>query len=276
MLSDLRIVMRFACVVAWALGTASAFGQAGTAPGPSAPSTAPDSPLPAFEVATIKPVVGGIAGFVTYSGGRMKCAFCNLDMLLIFAFDVQPYQIVGAPGWGHSADGYSIEAIPPDSSELRKLNLTSPTHALTNEQREMVQSLLIERFQLKFHRESKIGAVYVLTRGNGELKLHAPRDKDSSPGVWLASDGLVGQNASTALLAVRLSSILQRPVLDETGLSGSFDFKSAVLGNDAKAEYQDIVASILTSVQDMGLKLRSAKGPVETIVIDHIERPSPN
>lgn len=276
MLSDLRIVMRFACVVAWALGTASAFGQAGMAPRPSAPSTAPDSPLPAFEVATIKPVVGGIAGFVTYSGGRMKCAFCNLDMLLIFAFDVQPYQIVGAPGWGHSADGYSIDAIPPDSSELRKLNLTSPTHALTNEQREMVQSLLIERFQLKFHRESKIGAVYVLTRGNGELKLHAPRDKDSSPGVWLASDGLVGQNASTALLAVRLSSILQRPVLDETGLSGSFDFKSAVLGNDAKAEYQDIVASILTSVQDMGLKLKSAKGPVETIVIDHIERPSPN
>lgn len=276
MLSDLRIVMRFACVVAWALGAASAFGQAGMAPGPSAPSTAPASPLPAFEVATIKPVMGGIAGFVTYSGGRMKCAFCNLDMLLIFAFDVQPYQIVGAPGWGHSADGYSIDAIPPDSSELRKLNLTSPTHALTNEQREMVQSLLIERFQLKFHRESKIGAVYVLTRGNGELKLHAPRDKDSSPGVWLASDGLVGQNASTALLAVRLSSILQRPVLDETGLSGSFDFKSAVLGNDAKAEYQDIVASILTSVQDMGLKLKSAKGPVETIVIDHIERPSPN
>jgi uncharacterized protein (TIGR03435 family) len=140
----------------------------------------------------------------------------------------------------------------------------------------MLQSLLMERFGLKFHRESKIGAVYVLTRGNSELKLHAPKDKDSSPGVWLASDGLVGQNASTALLAARLSGILQQPVLDETGLSGSFDFKSALLGNDPKAEYQDIVASILTSVQEVGLKLKSAKGPVETIVIDHVERPTPN
>jgi uncharacterized protein (TIGR03435 family) len=118
--------------------------------------------------------------------------------------------------------------------------------------------------------------VYVLTRGSGELKLHDPKDKGSSPGVWMASDGLVGQNASMPLLAVHLSSILQRPVLDETGLSGSFDFKSAFLGVDPKAEYQDIVASILTSVQELGLKLKSAKGPVETIVIDHIERPSPN
>lgn len=253
-----------------------AVGQVNASPDPAAEATKTQSNLPAFEVATIKPAMGGIAGFVTYSGGRMKCAFCNLDMLLIYAFDVQPYQIVGAPEWGHHADGYSIEAIPPDSSVLRKLNLTSPTHALTKEQREMLQSLLEERFQLRFHRESKIGAVYVLTTGSGELKLHAPKDKDSSPGVWMSSDGLVGQNASMPLLVSRLSGILQQPVLDETGLSGSFDFKSAFLGNDPKAEYQDIAASILTSVQEMGLKLKSAKGPVETIVIDHVQRPSPN
>ena len=275
MLSDSRRGMRFACIVAVAMGAAGALGQAGGAPGPSATNTAAVSQLPSFEAATIKPALGGIAGFATSSGGRMKCAFCNLDMLLIFAFDVQPYQIVGAPDWGHH-EGYNIVAIPPDSSELRNLKLSSPTNALTSEQREMIQSLLIERFQLKFHRDSKIGAVYVLTRGSGELKLHDPKDKGSSPGVWMASDGLVGQNASMPLLAVHLSSILQRPVLDETGLSGSFDFKSAFLGVDPKAEYQDIVASILTSVQELGLKLKSAKGPVETIVIDHIERPSPN
>jgi uncharacterized protein (TIGR03435 family) len=275
MFSDLRIVMRFVCTVVLATGAAGVLGQAGTAPGSSATNTAAVPQRPSFEVATIKPAPGGIAGFMTTSGGRTKCAFCNLDMLLIFAFDVQPYQIVGEPDWGHH-QGYSIDALPPDSSELRDLKLTSPTRALTSEQREMLQSLLMERFQLKFHRDSKIGAVYALTRGNGELKMHAPRDKDSSPGVWLASDGLVGQNASMSLLAVRLSSILQRPVLDETGLTGSFDFKSALMANDPNAEYQDIVASILTSVQDMGLKLKSAKGPVETIVIDHIEQPSPN
>lgn len=265
---------RFAGVTALLLlaaASARAQGKAAAAPG------ATTSPvLPSFEVATIKPAMGGIAGFVTYSGGRMRCAFCNLDMLLIFAFDVQPYQIVGAPDWGHHSDGYSIDAIPPDSSELRNLKLSSPTNALTSEQRQMLQSLLMERFQLKFHRESKIGAVYVLTKGSGELKLQAPKDKDSSPGVWMASDGLVGQNTSMPLLAARLSDILQRPVLDETGLSGTFDFKSAALGDDPKASYQDIVASILTAIQEMGLKLNSAKGPVETIVIDHLERPSAN
>ncbi len=275
MFSDLRVVMRFACTVVLAMGAAGALGQASTAPGPSPTNTAAVPQPPSFEVATIKPAPGGIAGFVTSPGGRMKCGFCNLDMLLNFAFDVQPYQIVGEPDWGHH-QGYSIDALPPDSSESRNLKLTSPTHALTTEQREMLQSLLMERFQLKFHRESKIGSVYILTKGRGDLKLHDPKDKGSSPGVWMASDGLVGQNASMSLLAVRLSSILQRPVLDETGLSGSFDFKSALLDNDPKAEYQDIVASILTSVEGIGLKLNSAKGPVETIVIDHIEQPSPN
>lgn len=273
--SDLRIVVRFACTVVLATSAANALGQAGSAPGSSATNAAAVSQMPSFEVASVKPAPGGVAGFVTVSGGRMKCAYCNLDMLLIFAFDVQPYQIVGEPDWGHR-QGYSIDALPPDSSELRNLKLTSPTYALTTEQREMLQSLLMERFQLKSHRESKIGSVYVLTKGSGELKLRDPKDKDGTPGVWLSSDGLVGQDASMSLLAVRLSSILQRPVLDETGLSGSFDFKSDLLGNGPNAEYQDIVASVLTSVQDMGLKLKSAKGPVETIVIDHVEQPSPN
>lgn len=254
---------------------ASAVSQGTALPDLSADPAKAQSKLPAFEVATIKPAMGGTAGFVTYSGGRMKCAFCNLGMLLMFAFDVQPYQIVGELD-GDRHEGYSVEAIPPDSSELSKLNMAKPTIALTDEQRQMLQSLLIDRFQLRFHREHKTGPVYLLVRGSGELKLRAPKDKDDSPMAGLASDGLVGRNASMPLLAARLSSILQRPVLDETGLSGSFDFKSAALGNDPSAEYQDIVASLLTSVQGIGLKLKSAKGPVETIVIDHVNQPSPN
>jgi uncharacterized protein (TIGR03435 family) len=254
---------------------ATAAGQVNASPSPAVEAAKSQPKTPAFEVATIKPAMDGIAGFVTSSGGRMKCAFCNLDMLLMFAFDVQPFQIVGAPDWDRH-EGYSIEAVPPDSSNLSKLNLASPTNALTDEQRQMLQSLLMDRFQLRFHREHKTGPVYLLMRGSGELKLHAPKNKEDSSFAGLASDGLVGQNASMALLAARLSGILQRPVLDETGLSGSFDFKSAALGNDPTAEYQDIVASILTSVQGIGLKLKSAKGPLETIVIDHIERPSPN
>ena len=77
------------------------------------------------------------------------------------------------------------------------------------------------------------------------------------------------------LLAIRLSPYLGRPVLDQTGLEGSFDFKSEYpLPSDDQRP--DVVASIITSIQGIGLKLQAAKGPVETIVIDQAEKPSAN
>ena len=76
-------------------------------------------------------------------------------------------------------------------------------------------------------------------------------------------------------LAARLSRHLQRPVLDETGLIGSFDFKFDYSHDDPKSE-EDFIASIVASVQGIGLRLKSDKGPVETIVIDHVEKPSAN
>ena len=77
------------------------------------------------------------------------------------------------------------------------------------------------------------------------------------------------------LLAIRLSPYLGRPVLDQTGLEGSFDFKFEYpLPSDDQRP--DVVASIITSIQGIGLKLQAAKGPVETIVIDQAEKPSAN
>ena len=254
---------------------ACAVAQTNTSPESVAEAANSQSNLPAFEVATIKPAPGGIAGFSTSSGGRMKCAFCNLDMLMYFAFDAQSYQIVGEPDWGHH-EGYSIVAMPPDSSELSKLSLSSPTYALTDEQRQMLQALLIDRFQLKYHREHKIGPVYVLIKGKGTVRLNPPKDASASPRVWFPKEGLIGQNATMTLLATQLSANLQCPVLDKTGEKGSFDFKYEAGTQSSISDYSDFVASILTSVQEIGLKLKSAKGPVETIVIDHVERPSPN
>jgi len=74
-------------------------------------------------------------------------------------------------------------------------------------------------------------------------------------------------------LAARLSGYLDRPVLDQTGLNGSYDFKYEYATDDAAP---DVVSCIFASVQGIGLKLRSAKGPVQSIVIDHVERPSEN
>jgi uncharacterized protein (TIGR03435 family) len=75
---------------------------------------------------------------------------------------------------------------------------------------------------------------------------------------------------------VRLSRYFECPILDETGLKGSFDFKYQIVDYDPNLDKQDLVGSILTSLKGIGLNLKSAKGPVETVVIDHVERPSAN
>jgi uncharacterized protein (TIGR03435 family) len=199
----------------------------------------------------------------------------------MFAFDVQPYQVAGGPGWIHEA-AFSIDAEPPASSESARLNPPSPYSPLSEEQRLMLRALLIDRFQLKFHRENRTGQVYVLAKGSGALNLQPPKDVNGDPwvgsnaGGGLNGDGIAGQNISMPLLAVRLGRYLEHPVLDETGLKGSFDFKFQIPDYDQNQDAQDFVGSILTSLKGIGLNLKSTKGPVETIVIDHVEGPSAN
>lgn len=242
-----------------------------------------DLKLPEFEVASVKPnMKGGIAGFQTFPGGRIRCEYCRLEWLIMFAFDIQSYQITGGPAWMHEA-AYSIDAEPPASSESARHNPPSLYSPLDEEQRLMLQALLIGRFQLKFHRENRTGQVYVLTKGGGALKLKPPKDATLDP--WVGSivggggidgDGILGQNISMPFLAVDLSRYLEHPVLDETGLKGSFDFKYQIADYNPNLDMQDFVGSILTSLKGIGLNLKSNKGPVETIVIDHVERPSAN
>ena len=86
-------------------------------------------------------------------------------------------------------------------------------------------------------------------------------------------DCLAGVNESMSDLARRLSRYLGRPVLDRTGLSGSFDFRTEYRSDD---EHPDLITMILAAVQDLGLNLEASKGPIDTIVIEHAERPSAN
>ena len=143
----------------------------------------------------------------------------------------------------------------------------------------MLQSLLVERFLLKFHRETREGAVYLLVKGNKPLKLVDTKEKDAYPwagglrGGGISGDGLAGTNASMEVLAKSLSWHVGRPVLDRTGLTGSFDFRTEYRSDEARP---DVISSILASVQDLGLKLEASKGPVESIVIEHVEKPSAN
>ncbi len=237
---------------------------------------------PAFEVVSVKPSAmqnnnTGI-GLFTYPGGRIRANICGLDYLISEAFGMQLFQLAGGPRWIHE-DRFDIDAKPPANSPSSKANPNSPKLPPNAEQRLMLQALLADRFQLRSHRETREGPVYLLTRTNKELKLQPTQDPAAYPwvgsvaGAAIARDGLKATNATMALLTARLSSYLERPVIDRTGLQGAFDFEYRFSSNDPST---DVVTVIMASLQGLGLKLAAGKGPVETLVIDRVARPAAN
>jgi uncharacterized protein (TIGR03435 family) len=232
-----------------------------------------------FEVASVKPATSReVGGVYTYPGGRVAFRGCTLQYLMEQAFNVQAFQVSGGPAWMQD-ERYDIDAKPPASS---KSSQSMPPYAKAppnEEQRQMLQALLAARFELKYRRETREGPVYLLVKGNKASKLADSKDKDAYPwaggirGGMIVGDGLAGINESMEDLARRLSRYMGRPVLDRTGLSGSFDFRSEYFSDDARP---DVITMILACVQDIGLKLESSKGPVEAIVIEHAGKPSAN
>lgn len=238
---------------------------------------------PAFEVASVKPSnpVGGrmeINGFYTYPGGRIVCHGCTLEYLLEIAFDAQSFQIVGGPGW-MSSDRFEIEARPPASAKSVSANPVSSKAPPNTEQRQMLQTLLSDRFQLNARRDIKQGPVYLLVKGSKALRLEEPKVKSdfewvgSPKGGMITGDGIAGKSISMPVLAARLSRYLGSPVLDKTEITGQFDFRFDYVSGD---EHPDVISTILASVQGIGLKLEASKGPVETIAIDRADKPSEN
>jgi len=251
------------------------------------PQTRPASAgLPVFEVASVRPSSPderGVGVFYTYPGGRIVARGCDLKYLIMIAFNVQDFQISGDPDSISHDHGqrFDIQAKPPDSSLSAHWETGSAKIYPGPEERQMLQSLLADRFHLAVHRDTREGPVYVLSRGSGDLKLTPPKDKNEFPwaggigGGLPDGDGIHGINISMPELAKRLSSWLGRPVIDKTGMQGSFDFEFRSGENDSQSS-TDITDSILTSTKGIGLNLKSARGPVETIVIDHVEQLSPN
>ena len=236
---------------------------------------------PTFEVATVKPAdlmaqdrLG--IGLFTYPGGRIVANKCPLDYLIEQAFDLQRFQISGAPSWAHG-ERFNIEARPPASSKSSQSNPNNPKLPPNAEQRQMLQALLVDRFHLKYAIESKEGPVYLLVKTNRELKLTDTKDKNEYPwagsigGGAISGDGLRGINITMTQLAERLSPYMGRRVSDQTGLTGAYDFKFEYHGDDST---NDLISTILTSVQALGLKLETGKGPVKTLLIQSVDKPS--
>ena len=234
-------------------------------------------PSPAFEVATVKQTPTDVRepiGWFSYPGGRLVITNCSLRQIVQLAYGVDAFQLSGGPGWLEQ-DRWDITAKAPEGSEASKYIPKSFKSPPAPEALLMLATLLGDRFRLKFHTDTKEGSGYALVISSnkgvkfGETKDHeaysvvagAVSDDQDRPGLML------GINASMALLADRLAKIFRRPVLDQTGLKGEFDFKILFADND----------SLFSELQEqLGLKLVPAKAPVEHIIIDQAEKPSAN
>jgi uncharacterized protein (TIGR03435 family) len=220
-----------------------------------------------FEVASIKlhaDLVRSVG--VSISGARVTVSAMTLTNLVDYAYDVKFYQVSGGPNWAHS-DRWDISAKGEGDRILTR-----------DEVRKMVQVLLADRFQVRLHRETREAAVYALVvagKGGPKLKESAPDANSILHMGGTRTTRITTTKGSMDQLVTQLSAILDRPVLNKTGLTESYDYKlewapeGVAAGSDAP--------SIFTALQEqLGLKLESTKGPIETVVIDRAERPSAN
>jgi uncharacterized protein (TIGR03435 family) len=243
---------------------------------------------PEFEVASVKLNTSGAEPAVRVTPGRLTVQALTLNRLILVAYKVRGFQVSGASGWIDSGL-YDIDGKTDAGNDGDRMLL-------------MLQRVLEDRFGLKFHREIKDGPVYLLTRGKSAEKMQkadcVPRfdsrslvrrtgapeqpDANSCGGIDFKGNGpdrsLDGRGMPMEdqgglgfqSLAGQLSLLLDRPVLNKTGLEGLFEVHLHW------SSEQD-GPSIFTAVQEQpGLKLDSGRGPVEHMVIDHAERPSDN
>lgn len=247
------------------------------------------SRLPSFEVATIKPDNDpqSKTNFQIYSD-RFVAQHFSLSDLIEFAYHSKTVdQLVGGPSWKNS-DFFNVEARVGDA-EIAALKGAS-AEELMNQYRLMTQSLLADRFQLGVSFETEPLPVYALVVSGEGHKMKEVAENSTTAGRPFPMVRQTAPNKFTATdcTMIRLVDWLShfdelgnRLVVDETRLKGRYDFVLSGVtmgpaGVNASAP-EEATTSIFTALREqLGLKLESRKAPVEVLVIDHIERPSPN
>ncbi len=244
----------------------------------------PPAPRPTFdtfEVATIKPVEPDkkASRYITMQGNnRFIEKDYTLKLLIAAAYDLNPQTISGGPAWIGS-DHYDIAAVTPGDVRPNR-----------DQQMSMLRSLLADRFKLTFHREQKKFSIYVLSVAKNGPKLKKSMAAADDPAALISTVYpqrilLPARNASMGEFASLMQrAILDRPVVNKTGLSGKYDFDlewapdESQFGGDVPAASDDAPSPpFFTAIQQqLGLRLEATKGPVEALVVDTVERPSPN
>jgi uncharacterized protein (TIGR03435 family) len=246
-------------------------------PAPVVPMAA--DATPGFEVATIKPSAPDKPGIgIGLRGRNFSTLNTPLSYLITFAYGLHPRQIVGGPAWLET-EKYDLAGVPdkpgaPNDKQLKQ----------------MVQKLLADRFQLKFHREKRELSVFAITVGKGGPTLTASTNVSNGvPGLGFRGLGnLVVRNATIEDFAnLMQTSVLDRPVVDQTNLKGRFDFTLDWAPDETQfgamgvkvppSAENETRASLFTAIQSqLGLKIDAVKAPVDVLVIDHVEKPSDN
>jgi uncharacterized protein (TIGR03435 family) len=243
-------LLHMICIV---LTAATAFGQ---------------TPAPAFEVASIRPHAASVdapvlknpdVNPIRISGSRVDLKMIGLKGLVMAAYNVREYQVSGGPGWASGPDGLYDIAAKTEGDTAQSMDQI----------RLMLRSLLTERFHLKLRHESKQLPVYNLVIAKGGPKLKAVAgDAPPAPGM---------RRGSMDQLAALLSLMVDRPVIDKTGLAGIYEYSSGLTLLDMGAQDSaDVIARTLTTIQELGLKAQPSKAILEMLVIESAEKPSEN
>jgi uncharacterized protein (TIGR03435 family) len=230
-------------------------------------------------VASIKPSDPAHTIAIRRSGYRLETSNTSLQMLVAWAYDVYSDRLYGKPSWLDSVQ-YDIVANGPEGSRplRREPGQVSPLQ-------QMMRTLLADRFKLIIHRETRKLPMYALVaaKTGPKVRLTEPGDSMSQNPFSMPGRGrLIGTQVSAEMLAKVLSDQLSRSVQDRTALKGVFDFvlewepdTQSIGADDTPAPSAGVRTgpSLFSALQEqLGFRLEPRKGPVEILVIDHIER----
>jgi uncharacterized protein (TIGR03435 family) len=242
-----------------------------------------DPALPAFDVITVKPNSSGDPPSIDFDGGNFSATDFSVKMFVLFAYNLKDDQLFGIPKWANELR-FDMRAKVLDADP----NLLQ--HLSNDQKRQIEQTILTERFGLTFHRDTKVLPVYELVVDKGgprfqPSKVEAGQKGVNGLGVGSLHTNSHDGNADMTSTAVPISSLvnvlsrqMERVVVDKTGLAGRYDLNLSWSRDDGGTAATDQNSPpVLTAIQEqLGLRLRSAKLPVDTLVVDHVLLPSDN
>lgn len=202
-----------------------------------------------------------------YPGGRFNATAIDLKYLIEWAYGILPAQLSGGPLW-LSEDRYDIAAKPEGDATDAQI-------------KRMTQALLEDRFKLKFHRETKEAPVLIVTLGKNPPKLFPPKDgeRQSIRIVPRTADGqkasgyrIVATRFSFEQLNQTLARHLERVIVNQTGLEGDYDFEFELTPDENTPSPLDPTLVISALRDQLGFNVKSVRAPVESLVIDNVEK----